>query len=112
MTETKLKPFLKWAGGKRWLIESSQFPVVLKYGTYVEPFLGSGSVFFSLAPHKAILADKNAELINCYQAIKLNAKLVRRYLVDHKKLHSESYYYEVRAQQPLSDAKRAARFIY
>jgi DNA adenine methylase len=112
MDEKKIRPFLKWAGGKRWLIESSQFPKIEKFKTYIEPFLGSGSVFFSLSPAKSILADKNAELINCYQAIKSEAELVRRYLVDHKRQHSEDYYYAVRAQQPRSAAKRAARFIY
>jgi DNA adenine methylase len=75
-------------------------------------FLGKRKRFFSLSPSASILADRNAELINCYQAIKSDAALVRRYLLDHKRQHSETYYYEVRAATPLSVAKRAARFIY
>ncbi len=59
-------PFLKWAGGKTQLL-----PTLLKYipahfDTYIEPFVGGGALFFELQPAKAILADSNPELINCY----------------------------------------------
>ena len=49
-------PFLKWAGGKRWLISSSPQIFPNKYNRYVEPFLGSAAVFFYLKPPKAILS--------------------------------------------------------
>jgi hypothetical protein len=66
------KPFLKWAGGKRGLIEQlfKKFPT--EFNNYHEPFLGGGAIFFELysrgmlAGKKAYLADINAELINAF----------------------------------------------
>lgn len=108
----KLKPFLKWAGGKRWLVDSNQLPTVPHFDRYIEPFLGSGSIFFYLNPKTSILCDANEELINCYKAIKKNHKLVRRYLGQHQSNHSKKYYYRVRQELPRSDTKRAANFLY
>lgn len=108
----RLQPFLKWAGGKRWLIsqEPSIFPE--KFETYFEPFLGGGAVFFHLAPSKAVLSDINEELIDTYQAIKQNWKLVRRYLVSHHNMHCKEYYYNTRSLQAKSLCSRAARMLY
>ncbi len=63
LESARIKPFLKWAGGKRWL--TNHFPHILpqKFNKYLEPFLGSGAVFFHLNPSSAILGDKNIELI-------------------------------------------------
>jgi len=107
-----LIPFLKWAGGKRWLVSnySSLFPQ--NYNRYIEPFLGSGAVFFHLQPKDAILADRNDALIDTYTAIKNNWKLVHRYLKTHQKYHSKNYYYKIRESKPSGIYSRAARFIY
>ena len=106
------KPFLKWAGGKRWFVQdhSDIFPDT--YHRYIEPFLGSGAVYFHLCPEKAVLGDINEELIQTYQAIQQNWQLVLRYLREHHKKHSKSYYYEIRSTVPRSLASTAARFIY
>jgi len=105
-------PFLKWAGGKRWLTatQSSLFPE--QFSHYFEPFLGSGAVFFSLRPMKATLADINTDLIECYIAVRDNWKEVQQYLALHHKKHSKEYYYQVRQIKPQEHAARAARFIY
>lgn len=60
------QPFLRWAGGKRRLAARlMDYLPPEPYGTYWEPFLGSGAMFFALGPKKARLADVNAELIQC-----------------------------------------------
>ncbi len=62
----RIVPFLKWAGGKRWLVFSMPNLIAQirgETGTYYEPFLGSGAVFFALKPNKSVLNDMNADLL-------------------------------------------------
>ncbi|NOX26728.1 MAG: Dam family site-specific DNA-(adenine-N6)-methyltransferase [Gammaproteobacteria bacterium] len=112
MEHGELSPFLKWAGGKRWLTRGYPELFPEKCNRYIEPFLGSGAVFFQLLPKNSILADKNKELIDTYKAIKDNQKLVQRYLAKHHKNHSKDYYYKIRSSATRSIYSRAARFIY
>lgn len=105
-------PFLKWAGGKRWLVSSYPDLLEVPFKRYIEPFLGSGAVFFHLAPHKAILADQNQELIETYQAIKDDWQRVYNELRRHQRNHSKRYYYSMRNSKPRTAFTRAARFIY
>lgn len=110
--QKSITPFLKWAGGKRWFISkhSDLFPE--KFSRYIEPFVGSGAVFFHLQPEKAILSDLNSELIEAYESIKEDWVSVWRELKNFHKKHSHEHYYKVRMQNFKSPAKRAARFIY
>lgn len=108
----KSTPFLKWAGGKRWLAESHLNIFPNSYKNYFEPFLGSGAVFFALQPQKAFLSDLNSELIDTYTAIKENWSKVLERLEQHHKKHSKNYYYSVRNSKPRTLHTRAARFIY
>jgi len=113
MKEKKIiLPFLKWAGGKRWLVTtySSLFPTT--FGRYIEPFLGSGSVYFHLAPARALLADTNRDLIDTYRAIKCNWGKISKLIRTHHNNHTHQYYYKVRASLPRTIYGRAARFIY
>lgn len=107
-----MKPILKWAGGKRWLIRAKPQLFSLSYARYVEPFVGSGAIYFHLSPQAAMLGDKNVELINLYQAIKDDWRKVHQLLRVHADLHNDAYYYEIRSQKPLCAAGRAARFLY
>ncbi|PYK39401.1 MAG: DNA methyltransferase [Verrucomicrobia bacterium] len=111
-TESALEPFLKWPGGKRWLVSrySDLFPQ--KFERYIEPFLGSGAVFFYLNPQNAILADTNRELIATYRAVRDRPDVVSRWLSRYDRRHSKKFYYGVRAEFPRSAFGRAARFIY
>ena len=106
------RPFLNWAGGKRWLAAKKLSCFPKSYATYYEPFLGSGAIFFSLSPTKAVLSDTNINLILTYKAIKSDWRTVLSYLQEHQKSHCKDYYYEVRRQVPEDDYSRAARFIY
>lgn len=105
-------PFLKWAGGKRWLVEKHSSLLSTNYKGYIEPFLGSGATFFSLQPQNSILCDKNKQLIETYQAIKDDWSLITKLLLAHNKKHSKDYYYEVRSKKFRSTHSRAAQFIY
>ena len=53
------RPFIKWAGGKRQLIDEiiSSFPA--NYGRYFEPFIGGGALFFAIQPDNAYISDIN-----------------------------------------------------
>jgi len=107
-----LKPFLKWAGGKRWFVNNYSNLLPKRYNIYIEPFLGSGAVFFFLCPERAFLGDSNRDLINTYIAVKNDWPLVYRYLREHHRNHSYDYYYKVREFYPRSLSSCAARFIY
>ncbi len=107
-----IPPFLKWAGGKRWLVDKYEAITDIQFDRYIEPFLGSGAVFFRLAPEKAILADTNSQLIETYQAIRDDWKSVQDLLQKHHQSHCKEYYYLTRQQQPITLAERAAKFIY
>lgn len=112
-----IKPFIKWAGGKRQLLDqlAPMFPKEIK--NYYEPFLGGGAVFFSLQPSIAHLNDLNSELIITYKIIKTDVDE----LIEELKSYdiNKEFFYEIRAwdrnkeeYQNLSDIKKSARFIY
>jgi DNA adenine methylase len=106
------RPFLRWAGGKRWLVP--QLPQVLgnlTFNAYHEPFLGGGSAFLGLSRDcRSFLSDLNAELIETYIQIRDNPLGVARHLKRHK--NNEEYYYYLRAAKPRLPVTRAARFIF
>ena len=109
---SKQIPFLRWAGGKRWLVSKHMDLFPKTYNRYIEPFLGGGSVFFRLLPKKAILADLNSELITTYKTIQEDPDLLIKTLKKHANKHSEEYYYHMRNKQLRSQKEIAARFIY
>jgi DNA adenine methylase len=114
------RPFLKWAGGKTQLLSrlSLLFPSENKILRYVEPFVGSGAVFFRaisrLHPRRAILADGNKKLIHLYETVRDDVEGLVRRLARHKRNHDHDYYYRIRAQNEarLSEGGKAARLIY
>jgi DNA adenine methylase len=66
-TGASLKPPLKWAGGKRWLVPHLA-PLWRKHSSrrYVEPFCGGLAAPLALRPKRALLNDINPHLINFY----------------------------------------------
>lgn len=107
-----MTPFLKWPGGKRWFVACHAHLLPTEYGRYVEPFLGSGAVFFHLQPKRALLSDMNAELIATYKAVKADAADVERLLRAHHRRHTHEHYYAIRDARLRTASTRAARFIY
>ncbi len=105
-------PYLRWAGGKRWLVNrwSSIFPEI-SFNNYHEPFLGGGSVFMRLASHKkAFLSDLNPDLIETFQVLKSTPSKIIAVLETFE--NTEKHYYQIRATQFANSYERAARFIY
>ncbi|MEZ2224116.1 DNA adenine methylase [Rhizobium sp. RCC_161_2] len=107
-----IRPFLKWAGGKRWLVDRPEFSIPAFSGRYIEPFLGGGAIYFSLLPRASLLSDVNPKLIATYQAIKEDWKSVVDRLEEHHDRHSKDYYYSQRGVEHQDVASRAAHFLY
>ena len=97
-----IDPFLKWAGGKRWLLSSHPELFQTEYKRYIEPFLGSGSVFFNMLPTEAILSDRNSQLIETYLAMKSDCAAIFELLEEHQIKHCKEYYYIVRKKDYMS----------
>jgi DNA adenine methylase len=104
-------PFLKWAGGKRWLMNAG-LPRPATYKRYVEPFLGGAAVFFGLKPADALLSDVNPELIRLYRVMRDDPKGLLEAMRAHHEKHDSDYYYAVRAAVPAGDLEKAARTLY
>jgi DNA adenine methylase len=117
----RLKPYLKWAGGKRQLL-----PEIVKYLpagfqdlVYYEPFIGAGAVFFELQPKRAVINDFNTQLMLTYTAIKENVGELITLIKEHKDKNDEKYFYEIRNLDrdtlgfgKLTDTEKAARLIF
>lgn len=111
-------PFLKWAGGKARMIERIVSRLPDRIGTYYEPFVGGGAVFFELAREKrfkkAVIADLNADLMNCYKVVKSDVDGLINELRKKKYVYDKKAYLKIRALdvKSLSPIERAARLIY
>lgn len=105
-------PFLKWAGGKRWLAASTLLPIPKQFDRYIEPFVGGGAIFFRLSPERSIISDINEELINLYRVLRDMPFDLETLMTEHQSRHSAAHYYEVRSSTPLEKLPRAARTLY
>jgi DNA adenine methylase len=110
-------PLLKWAGGKRQLLPQIRRYYPETFNSYIEPFFGSGAVFFDL--HAAgrlrgrdvVLIDSNADLIGCYETVRDHCDHVSSCLEDLARGHAaagRSHYYLIRDERfnPLRHANR------
>ena len=107
-----MKPFLKWAGGKRWLAKQLTDQIFPTFNRYFEPFLGSGAVFFELTPTVAVLSDANDDLIQTYCSIRDYPQDVYEQLADLHQRHNSDLYYDLRLLRPTDPIQAATRFIY
>jgi len=103
--EGRVRPFLKWAGGKRQLLPALRPHYPGQFDRYIEPFLGSGAVFFDLLGsglldgRRAWLLDVNADLLGCYRVLRDDPERVIAALADLAGAHRVSgsaCYYHVR----------------
>lgn len=131
----KVRPFVKWAGGKGSLIPqiTKYYPEDLKTGVidkYVEPFVGGGAVLIDILQKydvkEAYAYDTNKDLINAYNVIKTDVNSLinklKKYEDEYISLEMEDrkkYYYDVRSEYNSSEIKdgktslkRAAEFIF
>lgn len=105
------KPFLRWAGGKRWLLKDlKDFLPSNGFGQYHEPFIGGGAIFFHLNKEESFISDINEDLIDTYLSLQNEVENV----IEHLKRfnNTKEDYYKIRMQSFRARAKRAARFIY
>ena len=105
-----VKPFLRWAGGKRWIAGQLAKIISPDRGTYFEPFLGGGSLYFAALPEKAVLSDINPRLVETYQVLRDYPQSV----IDALEVwtNDERSYYEIRETEYADPIHRVAQFIY
>lgn len=131
----KIRPFVKWAGGKGSLIPqiNNFYPYELKNGIierYIEPFVGGGAVLIDILQkyniQEAYAFDINIDLINSYNVIKNNVEELvnnlKRIETEYLQLELEErkkYFYNIRneynnyeLEENEQNTQRAAQFIY
>lgn len=119
MSEFTIPTFLKWAGGKRKILDKIDAHLPRRIKNYYEPFLGGSSVYFYIKqkynPKKCVISDINQDLIQTYIYVRDRPDLIIRYLTELKKQNSEDFYYRLREKfnkNKFSGVKRSAVFIY
>lgn len=108
--DKKVKPFLKWAGGKGQLLSEIEKYYPFKdegINKYAEPFVGGGAVLFDILSRydlkEVYISDINAELINTYCIIRDNVDeiihiltVLQREFVSMKTEDRKTYYLKKR----------------
>ncbi|HEY4198808.1 MAG TPA: Dam family site-specific DNA-(adenine-N6)-methyltransferase [Mucilaginibacter sp.] len=107
----RVKPVLRWAGGKSWLIDRIRSHIPEIYDAYYEPFAGAASVFLNLInTDQAHLADLNHELIDFYHQVQNNLQGLLATLREYQ--NDEQFFYQLRQTESADPLIRAARFYY
>lgn len=123
-----MKPFVKWAGGKRQILNYIRKFIDNSHDEnepfrYIEPFVGGGAVFFDLMPNTAVISDLNEDLINAYNVIKSSyyKELINKLNEFNEKYKKgpDEFYYDMRAIDrqdnwidKYDNVYRAARMIF
>lgn len=128
--DIKIKPFLKWAGGKTQLLPSIRnfFPLDMKNtDTYIEPFVGGGAVLFHILVNypnikNIVINDINPRLINTYLILRENPvdlhSILEKYQAQYWRLaltEQKQFYLEKREYFNSGSAEKtelAALFIF
>jgi DNA adenine methylase len=104
-----MKPLIKWSGGKSDEIKMFEQHIPPAYDTYLEPFVGGGSLYFHLCPDKAVISDVHTELIDLYKCIgDGQSNKIHEFMQANP--NDEATYYKIRNEMeincPLDNAKR------
>lgn len=116
-----LQPLVKWAGGKRQIIDRLLEYKPKKFKKYYEPFVGGGAFLLELEPIHATINDSNKELMCVYKCLR-SKRLFKKFFElckVHEENHSEEYYYKIRdldrkknLYSKMTTAEKAARCLY
>ena len=107
----RLKPIIKWSGGKSDEIKQFEQYLPTSYDTYLEPFIGGGSLFFHLAPLKAVISDVHKELIDLYTCIGSGkAKEIHEFMALNP--NDEETYYKIRDKMEITCSLDSAKRFY
>lgn len=107
----KMQPFLRWAGGKRWLVSRLRSKLdISQFTSYHEPFIGGGAMLFSFLPENAFISDVNEQLMQAYLIMKENPEAIIEFIQALRT--DEETYYRVRSMAPQNEIEAAGRFIY
>ena len=133
MQGIKMKPFIKWAGGKTELLPvlEENLPQQIRENkeidTYIEPFVGAGAFFIYLASNykfnKIIINDVNHKLINVYKVIKesydeliKDLLCMREEYLSYSEEEKKEMYLRIRDEfndwENTNKIKQAANFIF
>lgn len=106
-----IHPFLRWAGGKKWLVKRIKNTLDIScYTSYHEPFVGGGAMLFHLRPSKAYISDANEQLMLTYLNVRDNVEEVIECIISFG--IGETAYYSVRGIKTDNEIEKAAQFIY
>jgi DNA adenine methylase len=128
LNKKELKPPLKWAGGKRQIINELVERMPKKFNKYYEPFIGAGALFFEIKPENSTINDINYEISNLYKVLSNKANTIKliEALKDYETKHNEfktlelksEFFYKIRTLdrqegfKKLKDYEILARTIY
>ena len=110
-------PVVKWAGGKRQLLDEILPLLPARIRFYCEPFVGGGALLFARQPRRALVNDLNCGLIELYAVIRDDIDALLADLLRHE--NTPEYFYALRDLDrdavrfaALSPVQRASRLLY
>lgn len=112
LIHSTMKPIVKWSGGKSDELLQIKKHIPEVFDTYIEPFIGGGSLFFDIEPKKSVISDVHTELIDLYSCIKKGLGVdIKMWMDSHP--NDEETYYKVRDKFVVENSlDNACRFFY
>jgi DNA adenine methylase len=108
-----LRPPLKWAGGKRWLVPHLK-EIWTKYSSrrLVEPLCGGLAVTLGLLPERALLNDINPHLINFFLQIQSGLYIDLPMENDQEQYYAHRHRFNALAGKSNANTAEAAGLFY